>query len=422
MIRVKSRRLLVGALWLMIGTGLTRVMPIAIGMVFARTHTPQAYADFLAFIVAANLIAAIPLMGTTQLILSAPVNVSHASLLRNFIRPLLLMQGVSGLCLIFLMMALSGSVEKKLGINEVSLYIYSLGYCLTGMMVAVFNKAELQVNAGRCWILTIFTSTLFCLVGFLLSTSADTALLYLAVGGLVGGVLCVWWGRVTLQRSGADVAAREVICESEAIDIRHIIVFGSPSVIFLFGFYWLIQQVQSAGDPVRAGAFSLGYQLFSVALFLPGVLGNIVTPRLGRVRDDVRALKKLLTHLFLGYAAVAVLIGALIYLVSPWMLMAFNIPNAPDARSLIMILQFAVMIAALQALINQWMASERLSRHILSSAVIWLALIMAFTSLAGDASTMSAWGLVLAYAGSFLYGGAVLLKRVYGGTINDTVC
>lgn len=418
MISVKNQRVLVGALWLTLGTGLTRVMPVFIGMVFARMHTPQAYADFLAFIVGANLIAAIPLMGATQLILSASVELGHVSLLRQSFKPLLVMQGISSLCLVIFTAISSGHAGKTINIDAISLYIYSLGYCVTGMMAATFNRIGLQVHAGKCWVLAIIISTISCFVAFLLNVSVNATLFYLAVGWLVSGLLCTWKGWVVLQRRDIDIVGRDAAREPDSIDIRNVLIFGLPSVTFLFGFYWLINQVQSAGDSIRAGAFSLGYQLFSVGLFLPGVLGNIITPRLNEAKNDLINLRKLLRYSFLCYVLIAFMIGVLVYASLPWLLVAFNIPDGQGVRSLVLIFQLAVIIAAPQALLNQWMASERLSLHILVSALVWLILLISI-QISDGTNTMPAWGLVLAYVGSFLYGATVLFRRVYGKTAND---
>lgn len=422
MIKAKGQRLLIGALWLTVGTGLTRVMPIFIGMVFARAHNPQAYADFLTFIVGSNLIAAIPLMGVTQLVLSASADFGCMGLLRQFIKPMLLVQGVSSLCLVAFMAIGSESLEKVFSLSSVSLYIYSMGYCVTGMVAAVFNKIGLQAYAGRCWVTAMIISTVFCLVGFLLNVNVEMTLFFLAFGWLMSGCLCVWRGGIILQEQSARNTTLGAVRDSKLVDMKNIIMHGLPSVIFLFGFYWLIERAQGTGNFVHAGAFSLGYQFFSIGLFFPGVLGNMITPRLNDAKNNIENLKKLLVYFFSCYIFIAIVIGFLVYVLLPWLLMAFNIPNERDTRSLVMIFQLAVIIAAPQALLNQWMASERLPRHILMAAVIWLALIIICIQISSSASTMPAWGLVLAYGGSFLYGAVVLFRRIYGKTIRDAVC
>src|SRR5690606_29034411 len=58
-------------------------------------------------------------------------------------------------------------------------------------------------------------------------------------------------------------------------------LFGLP---FLLVFFWLGASLssQSSVDVHGSSAFFLGFQLFAIAIFLPGVLGSILVPKLSK--------------------------------------------------------------------------------------------------------------------------------------------
>jgi len=302
------RRALMGAFWLMAGTGLARIMPIFIGMAFAHQYDLVTYAAYVAFVIGCNLVSAVPLMGATQLMLSESGYANAPTLLSQYLRSLLWMQLISwGLVALATWGLSSAALSSGMHVNAwtvASLYVLSLGYCLTGVAAAAFNKTSQRGRAGACWILSTTTSGLTGLAGVLLKAPADQAVAFLAAGWLIGGWFCLRW----VYRTG-PVLASQMPVTHQLPEWRNIIVFGAPSVVFLLGFYLLTQKAQQSHQPQLQGAFSLGYQLFSAALFLPGVLGNITTPRLVRLQPYPALHKRFILQLLLAYAAVAAVWG-----------------------------------------------------------------------------------------------------------------
>lgn len=382
-----------GAFWLTVGTGSARIMTIVVGVFFARQFDPSVYASYVAFIIACNLIAAIPLMGTTQLMLSERGSVGVANLLRQYMGTHLLLQlGCWGGVVVLTWLRLQGGNTQTDLMYLMSLYLFSLGYCLTGVTAAAYNKVGQRKRAGWCWIGATMTSTMSTVFGICSNMSSSQALLYLSIGWLVGGGLCVRCGLTQQTTHEGSVSA-----VTASPSLLQIVVFGAPSVIFLSGFYLLTQNSLHKGEAHLQGAFSLGYQLFSAALFLPGTMGNIITPRLVRLQQSVAHHRKFVLQILVAYALMATLWCGFVYLSMPVLLDVFQLSREPEAVRLILWFQVAAAIAMLQACLNQLMASDRMARHILLAACAWVLVTLIFPNHANHVTQSAAHALVLAY-------------------------
>jgi O-antigen/teichoic acid export membrane protein len=401
---MRMARLVSGAFWLTAGTGVARIMPIFLGMCFARQYSPITYASYVAFVIAANLVVAIPLMGTTQLMLSEVAPAPVSPLLRQYLPVNLLAHALCWLTTALLSLLLPSRTDTSfMDLHTLLvLYLFSLGYCFTGIAAAAFSKASQRARAGACWIISTATSTLAGLAGMGMHISVDWVLALMAAGWLLGGLLCLHGGTRTLPHVGSHSSADDPPPLSRP-RLAQIFSFGAPSVVYLMGFYLMTQQARQSSDADLQGAFSLGYQLFSAALFLPGVLGNIVTPRLARLKQSLHARKQLISQILVLYAGIAFAWLAAVFVTMPWLLAAFHLPDRPDVRQLVLVLQGCAGIAAVMALLNQLLAADRLSKHMLLASLLWLVLShwSAFTS--DDAAFKSAQGMMGAYTACLLY-------------------
>jgi hypothetical protein len=397
---ISIKRTLEGAFWLIMGTGMARILPIFVGMLLAHQFDASTYSSYVAFVVGCNLIVAVPLMGTTQLMLSQRGSMSAAGLFRQYVRPHMQLHLVCWALVATLTLRLveAGSSQVTL-INVVSLYVFSLGYCLTGVAAAAFNKVGLRAGAGLCWIISTTSSSVACLLAAYVHFTAPLVVAFLAFGWLVGGLLCAI--RAGYRRE--EIAVHTVAPSAPLPSLRQLVAFGAPSVVFLLGFYLLTQQALHSGEPYLQGAFSLGYQLFSAALFLPGVMGNITTPRLVRLKAASKQFTRFVLQLLLLYAASAFIWFGLIYLAMPWLLAAFQLPRASDTTGLLLWLQAAAAVATFQALLNQLMAAERMSLQVLFSACTWLLVILLFLSHAQQVVQIAGHALVAAYLACLVY-------------------
>jgi len=401
-----------GALWLAIGTGVARLAPLFLGMAFAREYTSATYANYVAFVVAVNLIASIPLMGVTQLILSEQKNATVSNLLAqyflsHFVVHAICWCGVSLFCLI-----LPSYIETaNFSISSLlALYFYSLGYCLTGLASSAFNKVGRRSYSGGCWIASSVISTVCGILGIKSHLSQEAVFSLLMGGWFAGGVLCLYVG---FHRTTDVVTACRVV-QGFKLGAWQVILYGAPSVVYLVGFFLLIQKTTQSADPALLGAFSLGYQLFSAALFLPGVLGNMVTPHLIRISPESRSRTRFIFIVLGIYIFIGLSWFFVTYFSLPVILSAFNLPSRGDVRYLILVLQACAGVATLLALFNQLMVAERMSKHILGSALIWLVTSNVFIMRGEDVTSTAAIAMLGAYVVSFFYTTVVWgLKKKY---------
>lgn len=390
-----------GALWLTIGTGLARVAPLLLGAAFARQYSPDTYAHFVAFVIAVNLVAAIPLMGSTQLMLSDRERVAAVQLTRAYLSSHALVHALCwGAMVLFNLVLSAWSPSSALDMQALAvLYVYSLGYGITGLVAAAFNRAGRRDRAGASWIVSTVASTAVGLAGIGWHLPAPWVLAGMALGWLVGGLLCLL-ASLRQPALGAPPAGGSGATTPGAWQV---IAFGAPSVVYLLGLYLLTQHARASTDPVLQAAFSLGFQLFSAALFLPGVLGNLVTPRLTQLANAPPARRRFIGRVLGAYLLIAAAWLCLTYWSLPWILVAFRLPANPAVQQLVMVLQGCAAIAAIMALVNQLMAADRLSRHSLGASLVWL-LVSLVPWFPGEASLQSALSMATAYGVTLLVG------------------
>jgi hypothetical protein len=391
-----------GTFWLTVGIGLSRVLPIFIGMAFARQYESATYASFVAFVIAVNLVAAIPLMGTSQLILSelGPANVPR--LLKEHLRAHLAVHAFCLGAVAFLALALPSPLENNWMNTSgvVLLYLYSLGYCLTGITAASFNKIGERGYAGLCWMVSTTISSFLAFASLWLHLSASCVLTLMVTGWLVGGLFCIYVG---LQQPTDNSSFPSISLNRRVPNYRQIIEYGSSSVVYLIGFYLLTQNARLSPETTLQGAFALGYQLFAAALFIPGVLGNVVTPHLVGLKQKPRLRQTFIWKMLGAYTSVAITWLCLTYLILPFILTAFHLPLNPEVKKLVLILQGCASIAAILALLNQLMVAERLSKHILGTAFVWLFFSNLNFFPGQDSAFCSASSMMVAYIASLAY-------------------
>jgi hypothetical protein len=108
-------------------------------------------------------------------------------------------------------------------------------------------------------------------------------------------------------------------------------------------------------------------------------------------------------QLLLTYSAAATIWCGIIYICTPALLAAFQLPHQASTASLITWFQAAAAIAMVQAHLNQLLASERMSTHILLAACAWLLVTILFPKTVGNATQSASHALVAAYVASLAY-------------------
>jgi hypothetical protein len=406
------KREMLGTLALIVGVGTARAMPIILGVIFARTFEPNIYSTYVLFVVAANLVASIPMMGNSLLILSARNSLIEEGMVHRAVHMTLIVQGFSYLVMFGFGEWNRLSAGNADEISQISmllaLYPFSLGYAMTGMAVAFWNKMGMRFCASACWTFTSILSLLCCSGVVLYGGTATSAIVALSGGWLVGGAACVYILIRFVRASNVDsslVAALHPRTNAWewTRQVMQVVLLGVPSIIFLLGFYLLLQQVKADNDEILGAEFSLGYQIFSIVLFVPGVLGNVVTPRLVELQKNLLAERKLIKKVLLIYIGYAGVVIALVTLYLPWLMSIFNIPNSATGRWMILTLQAAAFGAAIQALMNQWMAASRLFNYILGTALVWLLCLLFLMHRVGAAADVAAQAIALSYFMSLIF-------------------
>ncbi|MBA4695806.1 MAG: hypothetical protein H2069_00275 [Legionella sp.] len=391
----------------LIGIGLSRFIVVLLGAIVARQLGHDEYAQFVLFLTASNLLTNLSLMGVVPRILSLPRHDDQA------LMPLQI-GGFLTFMLAFLLatfLAMFGweGIEKFAGQSPwtigFAMFMYSGGYFCLSMTAALQNRLGQHAQAGYTWCvfaflnLVIGSSVVFYqdYLVFLLGLSACSALMGL---GLWLKVSISW----SVLKKGVNIIDLKERLQRSFSGMLQAIYSGLFGLPFLLVFFLIGQNINLVSASNDKAVFFLGFQLFAITLFMPGVLGNIFVPRLSQaIHAEKRALMRRLSALYLLLGLGWVLA---VYLALPFLFEAYAIVSRPDLVAIMMIWQLAGVLAAVGALHNQLLVANREYFTLLVGSLMWASVVFACIRLF---SGQLLWGAVVGILAAY-----TVLQAFYG--------
>ena len=356
---------------------LTRAMPLAIGVLVATFFGPSDYADTVLMITAANLCGSLPMLAVTPLILRSPDDALATWLARR---------GVAlGLPLILVAALLVSPVLNLVG-NWVFLFCYSAAVFVFGVAQTLHNQ-RLDNLRALFHATAVTAAALFAAVATYLAGGA----VWLVVNALAATMLAASLLSFALIR----VAAKPQPKPHFASGALNALWSGLFSLLVIAGLFISASRARHAGDPDGYVAFSLGLQVFSIVVFIPGAMSGYFIPKLVRAGAETgtRIGPAVRAYLLLAVPAFCAAVA-----LSPLFFRYLEQPPQPRLIAIFALIQFAAVLAAVNAAYNQVLvASGRFATLAMLSAG-WLLTLVGVLWLRGDQTIWIAAAIALAYA------------------------
>ncbi|MDE2038818.1 MAG: hypothetical protein KGO96_11955 [Elusimicrobia bacterium] len=399
------------------GYGLSKIAPLLFGMCAANVYSHKSYALILNLIVQANFLTAVSSVGYVQLILTGggAERKSGEGAAAYAFRAVLFAALVSllGGCWAAYTAAGAGT-WSRLGAGFV-VACYSFGSSTLGTAIGHANAELENARAGLLYAVGIVIPYL---IGFVLVWlgRTDCAAFESVAAAIAVLSLCAYWAKnrdYVLNLSGGEALAlaRRAI-PLEASQIYCMIFMGAV----LYSHSFTISRVISRNGASLAAVFALGYQLFAVGIAVPGIMGNVVVPRLVRRRGGKGSFN--VNYLFALYAAFALAWLAIVFTFAAPIMGWYSLAATPGGLAILRILQLAAVLGAVNALVYQKFAARRDFLSMALLALLYAGVVFLFLGVAGAAALRAAWGILIAYAVT-LSAGLVLYQLRYGETAEE---
>lgn len=400
-----------GALIFVGSTGLAKLLPLLFGLLLTSLVGSHSYVHFVEILAQANFLTALATVSYTQMILASNTpedshNPQHLA--------------VSALVFAAIVSALGGlwaghAVPDAIPCNgnwacrapaQTGLWValYSFGNSVLMVQMSLLNAKLKGVRAG---ILLLCGLSLPYAVGALgLALNADDKVLLSAIAATlpIVALTAYWSANHTYLRALRLSSVRTLVALSLPRTREHgyIMLF---SALILYAHAHALTAVNTANDHAAAAAFSLGYQLFAVGLFVPGVLGNLVVPLLGRRGQHST---KGVGPISAAYLVISLTSLSLVQIFGAHILSWYGLEPSKVSQGTLLTLQVAVVFASLNALVNQQLAARRRYGAMAGLSIVYLVTLLLAGYFNGHGAASVANAIVASYLVTLMMGMAIV--------------
>ncbi|QMT58803.1 hypothetical protein HBNCFIEN_00156 [Legionella sp. PC997] len=352
-----------------VGVGFARFTQIALGAILANRLGADSYGLFVLFLTAANTLSNFSLMGVLPRILSLPLDAKENTIVLQY-------SGAMTLIFSFLIVGVLGYMGILFNPDQyslvffISVLIYCIGYFLLSLAAAVLNREGSHESAGYLWIFVNLVVVALVSIPILLK-DYNLFLILLSSGWLLTG-FCSW---LKVMKNSHFQFNKQIILNSNVFSIiyksLHSGAFGLP---FLVIFFIIGQHVEFNSNEVDKTAFFLGYQLFNVMIFIPGILGGVFVPRLSQAVNNTQ--QQMITRMSAFYLAIGLFWTIAIGLFLPFLFNLYGIKSSYESILIVILWQVAGVVAAVGAIQNQFLVARSQFLFLLAGSVLWAIIVV----------------------------------------------
>jgi hypothetical protein len=330
-------------------SGCAKVAPVALGFFLAKLWGHGEYASFILLASFSAFLSALPTLGSVPQILASGSLENRDSLIKKNI-------AVSLVINLALQILYWGYwyFSQRYG-SEVdyikdwgwllSVSFYSTGLVLYGLANACLSSKERWMMASGWSVFVYFFSVVVVLlVG--VSAGFDGARVLIVYSLVFFALSFLYFIRV-YAFLGFDFAGLAMKKSGRWFDFARHLKVSFFGVAYLWGFYLVAERVNSQASELMAAIYSLSFQLFSLSIFVPSVLGSILVPYLSNRSNEKKTGGRLYPVL---YALLPAMFGLLIYLFSEQIVLLYGFERHGEvALEILMSMQLAAVLASLSA-------------------------------------------------------------------------
>jgi O-antigen/teichoic acid export membrane protein len=375
---------------------LQRILPLLLGIVVANFYGLQSLTQITFFIVVIN---------TLSIFVSAGLGPALLTTLPSFKGEMRAENDVirSFLIFVFAMLLLVGCIifplfGVKYGVlSAVAYFLGGMGLVFFGVVIAAFQALGHYLKAAVC--AATFFVLIVMIVAVFVFSGADFSGFLLWIGGayLFSGLGLLVYLLVVRKISlvgGVDLSK-----------VAGVVVTAGP--IFIFNALWMVSvfvlnsQLIEDVSVQEYGAFSLGYQWFSVLVFIPGILAGVFIPHLKQM-SSLEGAMALALRLSVYYFAFALVVFLAMFAAFPIFEYVYGTEILANGKRLFyLVLGVGVLGCALAPLI-QFNVSYGSGWELVIAAVLWSVIVLSIYY-GGRTTAFAVTGLFSAYFIVYLY-------------------
>ncbi|MDP3816903.1 hypothetical protein [Pseudomonas sp.] len=377
------------------GVGGSRLLLILLGAIIANIFGESEYASYVLFLTLSNIVTSFSLMGVVPRILSLAVGDERAlaaGLLRGSIANFMVALAIVIFAYLF-DIGFSKAFLDDSGLALISIVLYSFGFVFISLLSALWNQGRRHHLAGGLW---LFTSVFaFCVAGGIALFGVDnySSIIFSTVWAVCG--VCAGLNLYLLGFFGANAESFSISAKRLASAMLGTMYSGLFGLPFLIVFFWLGVSLNAEIQIIDKSAFFLGFQLFAIATFLPGVLGGVFVPKFAQ--ETGAAKIKMIKSLSLVYAAIGGGWVLLVWFALPVLFKFYGVSHTNYTVYIVILWQVAGAIAALGAIQNQLLVSRGKYSFLLFGGGVWAVLATAVPMLVQDKMLGAVFGVLVAY-------------------------
>ncbi|MGY8870843.1 MAG: hypothetical protein ACKVJE_10425 [Pseudomonadales bacterium] len=352
--------LLLSSLVFSAGVAAARLSPILIGIVLTA-FLGEGLSDFVSFLLISNILISFSSQGAQSLIISSEdkKNATEYSGFSFFIL----------FALYFLFSIVDFFYFNLYSLSESILVLcYSSGYLGINLYCAVLNRNKENVKAGLCW---LFTAGIVFVASFLVVFFSKSYFVFLTTYSMLWFFWCLY-----VLKDVFKIKVLKILFVLK-INKKSFAMLSMFGCIPMLGMYLLKLDYDNGASESQMLGFAVGFQMFSMSLFLPGILGALVVPRLVELVSKSKEVdfrwKSLPLLFYVLFSSSLAVLGSIF---------SFDIfslyVDAPLAEQVDLLRSFlwVAVLGAVNAYFIQIVMAKRQYESLFMSSILWLLVIV----------------------------------------------
>lgn len=397
-------------IFMVFGVGLAKLMPIVFGAFLAQNFGGVHYTNFVLSLNYSNALAGFSAMGVSpQILRSSACDKPSANI------ALLSVVGI-GVSIFFILLSIIywifisksnfWSDESYYGmVSNLVIILLTMSITFSAISISIKNYQLDNRSAGIISIVTNLAACLLSILTGLIWKNPEIAIVTYAV------IMMLFSLYFYLNAANGFPCISNMISYSVCIGyVNKTVKTSLFGVITMSGIY--MSNSMFGSNIEQKSIFSISLQLFAVAVFIPGVLGNIVIPQMARTRDQADIYNRYFVKAIFVYLLISFIMALIVYIQIESILGLYKINITSDAKLSVILMQVAAMVASVNATYNQKFVVEGRFYLLAALAVVWVGIVTVLPLLLNITAVNVALSYIFAYIVSILITNVYIKKCI----------
>lgn len=387
--------------FLVFATSLSKLLPLLIGYFITLQSGQTNYATFVSFLLFAGVLTNFSSLGCCPQVLSIDGHSEKGAALFSHLILLGLISVFFVTAVVFFFINLN-LINIS---NEFSNYIhfsifYSIGMFFIYITTARLNSLDKHDCASSIWLLYALILFFCSLIWYFFHLEEKIMFIFMVSSSLISGMFGFFLVSKASESSLFAVYDFNLMISMVKKGIQ-LSLFG----LLIVGLFFYLQVSLASIDESEGAAFSFFYQFFSLIIFIPSVMGNIVVPALVKGSRGKSVF-------FIFYFLFSVFLSSLFYIFYPYIANFYDLSNMGRSSDLIAFCMFCIT-AATNSYLSQIFVAKKEYSWMLFFSFLWVIFIMTYLFIDGMNLGSILRAFFYAYLMVFLCSFLLIKKRKY---------